>query len=105
MPKFLAANQPVDHLLQFHSARRAVGKENHRNWLLLLLHSLEDGSGKKWIKNVAAIENFHFYLILLKFRQFLCSKISFNRVEFQMIQSCEDFYKLPKDISYGTLAL
>lgn len=44
-PLFSASNQSVDHILQFHTACRAPGQENHRARLLLLLHSRPYGSG------------------------------------------------------------
>ncbi|KAH7696501.1 DEAD box protein box ATP-dependent RNA helicase, partial [Aphelenchoides avenae] len=43
LPK--AANQPVHHLLQLHSARGAPGKDHHRARLHLLLHPLQDVTG------------------------------------------------------------
>lgn len=37
------ANQPVNHFLQFYAACRTSCQEDHRDRILVLLHSLKDG--------------------------------------------------------------
>lgn len=41
---FSVTNKPKHNLLQFNTTCGIIGKENHRTWLLLLLHSCENGS-------------------------------------------------------------
>ena len=42
---FISSFLPEHHLLQFYTASGAVGEEDHRAWVLLLLHPRQDGPG------------------------------------------------------------
>lgn len=41
----LASNQPKHYILQLDTKSGTFGQKNYRTWLLLLLHSRQDGAG------------------------------------------------------------